>query len=356
MVNLRIKLLLGFTLVFSIVFAGAYYWFYDFATERAIQRIQGDMENAVRGAAAGLDGELLLELYQEGEANPDGTSDHPAYQAQLAWFELVRSIEPRAWPYTYIRGEEANEIIWLADLWMNYDPERAVEFGDRYVSTGILLSGFDELTSYVPVNVRDLVESDSASPLRRMLHALGLLQRVGYSDQWGQWVSVYHPIFDPEGNPVGAIGLDFEADYVDQVQNAILESTVRTFAITYLALFILVYLLSAVLTRPIRRLTAIAKRVGEGDYAQDFSLLEQRYLRDEIGTLAEVFGSMVEKIRTREQTLKREVHKLRIEIDETKRHKQVSAIVDSEGFQDLKRKAREMRARKAEQDEKKVET
>jgi GAF domain-containing protein len=49
----------------------------------------------------------------------------------------------------------------------------------------------------------------------------------------------------------------------------------------------------------------------------------------------------------REQSLKQEIQQLRIEIDEVKRQKQVSEIVDSDFFQDLQAKARSIRSRRA---------
>ena len=47
----------------------------------------------------------------------------------------------------------------------------------------------------------------------------------------------------------------------------------------------------------------------------------------------------------REQSLRRQIQQLRIEIDEVKRQKQVSEIVDTDFFQDLRAKARSMRQR-----------
>lgn len=48
----------------------------------------------------------------------------------------------------------------------------------------------------------------------------------------------------------------------------------------------------------------------------------------------------------REQSLKQEIQQLRIEIDEAKRQKQVSEIVDTDFFQDLQAKARTIRSRR----------
>jgi len=53
----------------------------------------------------------------------------------------------------------------------------------------------------------------------------------------------------------------------------------------------------------------------------------------------------------REQQLKQEIKQLRIEIDEAKRKKQVSEIVDSDFFKDLSSRAKEMRARISERKE-----
>jgi DNA-binding protein H-NS len=66
---------------------------------------------------------------------------------------------------------------------------------------------------------------------------------------------------------------------------------------------------------------------------------------DEISTLAEVFALMVSKVKQREESLKQQVTELKIEIDEVKRKKQVSEIVDSDFFHDLQTKARRLRSR-----------
>ena len=48
----------------------------------------------------------------------------------------------------------------------------------------------------------------------------------------------------------------------------------------------------------------------------------------------------------REQSLRQQIQQLRIEVDEVKRQKQVSEIVDSDFFQGLRSKARNMRERR----------
>jgi hypothetical protein len=69
---------------------------------------------------------------------------------------------------------------------------------------------------------------------------------------------------------------------------------------------------------------------------------------DEIDILSSSFAGMVNKIYQREQTLKKQVEELRIEIDESKQRKQVSEITDTAFFQDLKTRVRSLRERNLE--------
>ena len=56
---------------------------------------------------------------------------------------------------------------------------------------------------------------------------------------------------------------------------------------------------------------------------------------------------MVDKVRQREQKLRRQVEELKIEIDEAERKEQVEKIVDSDFFRDLQAKAQRVRSRRA---------
>jgi HAMP domain-containing protein len=348
------KLAIGFTFVFTLLFVGAFYWFYVFSTERAIERILNDLEATVAGAAAGMDGDSLARLFAEGEPNDAGGSNHPDYALQMAWLQTVQSLEPRAWPYTYVAGSEPNQIYALVDLWILKDPRKAYGFKEADVSLGSLTRGLTSLTVNLPRNrrcqaARRPVEGQALAGLQGEVRwaVCSLLRRVGYTDAHGSWVSAYAPVLDAAGVPAGAIGLDFELAHVDEVQNAILGSTGQAFLMIYALLLLLVLVLSRVLTGPIVRLTAAAERVGEGHYDQDFGRLRQRRFRDEIGVLADVFLRMTEKVDVREQSLRREVQSLRIEIDEGKRAQQVQEIVDTDFFRELQARAQQMRNRQA---------
>jgi len=66
---------------------------------------------------------------------------------------------------------------------------------------------------------------------------------------------------------------------------------------------------------------------------------------DALGQLARVFRRMAREVTARERALKQEVRQLRIEIDAGRAATQVAEITETDYFQDLQRKAHELRTR-----------
>jgi HAMP domain-containing protein len=324
-IGLPVKLLIGFTVLFSVVFAGAYVWFYTFATNVAMTRIIEDLRNTLHATASGVDVDSFVGLVKDGQPRADGLSDDPRYWSHLQWLAKIIDVEPRALTYSYVRGEKPREIIfigscsWLGDCGHKLDPGAGAKFKEHYIA--------------------------NSNPILNGLVAESIDAKQPYTDKWGSWISGYAPIKNARGESVGAVGVDFEASYVFQVQQAVLDSTLPAFVITYAILFVLVLGFSRIFTRPVIRLTRAAELIGEGNYEQDLSSIRTGISRDEIGILAEVFQIMVDKVRQREENLKQQVQELKIEIDEVKRTKQVGEIVESEFFKDLQMKARKIRER-----------
>jgi hypothetical protein len=59
--------------------------------------------------------------------------------------------------------------------------------------------------------------------------------------------------------------------------------------------------------------------------------------------VADAVSQMVRAVKEREEKLRAELAKLRIEIDEEKRKQQVAEITETDYFQDLAREARRLR-------------
>ncbi len=323
-ISLRVKLLVGFTLLFTVVFVAVSLWFYTFATTTAQRRIEEDLLSTLQAAVENVDGDRLIALYQEAQPREDGFTDDPRYWQDLEWLDVVHHVEPRAWPYTYVAGPREGEVIFLTDLFALYDPESAVKFGESCYND----PGCGDLS----VNLQ-------------ALNGEVVLEKEIYTDKWGSWLSAYAPVKNSAGEIVAGLGIDFEADYVNQVQQAVSKTVTLVSIVAYLILFLMVYLASITFTRPIISLTRAAERIGEGDYDQDLTQIARGNLPDEIDILVQVFQGMIGKVYQREQTLRRQVEELQIVVDRSKRDRQVSEIVSSDFFQDLQQKAIEMRAR-----------
>jgi hypothetical protein len=282
----------------------------------------------------------------------------PRYEALLDFEQEIQDIEPRAWPYIYVPGPGPDRAyLAIADLWIRYDPERAFDFlWYSYSKKGFLTGAFEP----DPVESPDgIVRHDETIPQNSLADIWDRINdrlqgeedpdpiwdEAGYSDEWGTWISAYAPIYDETGESVGAMGIDFRAEYVRDVTSAVQRQVFVVFGVGYVVLLLAAFGVASAFANPISSLATSAERIGEGDYDQDIADMSVGPFRDELTVLSDVFEIMIGKVHQREQNLRRQVEELRIQIDEKRRGEQVAEIVETEFFQDLQDKARTMRAR-----------
>jgi len=349
-ISVRTKLMVGFSLIFTVVFAVAYYWFYIFATESAMRQITEDLVGTVKGATESgilgsndtiqtINGDELGSLIAEVEPGPDRLTEDPRYWNQVNILCDIRRIEPRASLYTYVPGQEQGELIFITS-WgrcLSRTDEDYAFYKQSWITdnVGPNLAGMNEITL------------QDKSPDGCMYGTSGCIPTI-YSDTFGSWVSAFAPIKNSQGEVVAALGVDFEAGYVKEVQSQILQRIFIAFGITYGVLLFMVYAGAQLFAGPIAKLTEAAGHIGEANYETGLKVLEEvqtsERFPDEVGILQGVFKAMVNKVYQREQSLRKTVEELKIQIDETKRKKQVDEIVDSDFFQSLQEKAAKMRA------------
>ncbi len=94
--------------------------------------------------------------------------------------------------------------------------------------------------------------------------------------------------------------------------------------------------------RQVASLTAAAAAVETATF-DPVSLAGVAARRDALGNLARVFQRMAQEVYLREQRLKQQIQSLRIEIDQSKRARQVAEITETDYFQQLQRKAKDLR-------------
>ena len=104
---------------------------------------------------------------------------------------------------------------------------------------------------------------------------------------------------------------------------------------------------------PIQRMAEAAQKVENEVPFEPESLEDISAQGDEVGMLSRVFSDMVVALQKRERALKREVRRLRIQIDEKKKQAEGDEISGQEFFQDLQKKAKGFKKNRKESDGKK---
>ncbi|MBV6395699.1 MAG: hypothetical protein HFACDABA_01279 [Anaerolineales bacterium] len=331
-VSLRTKLIAALALLFVLTFVAIFGWLDKFVTDMAMKNLQGDLLATARAAASGIDGDAHTALVQSGRI------DDPTYTAIAEHLRTIKKANPQAsGVYTYILSEknatEVNLIVSAALPPGVIDPSAAP----------VLATG----QCAVPPSSRPelgQIYSDTSPAMLDGVRVAGADTTL-WEDEWGAWLSGYAPILNSAGEPVGAVGVDMCARDVIELQNNIQRNVAVALAISLILLTGVVYIIAAGVTRPVLALTKVADRIGVGDYEQDFTSLHTSRIQDEVDKLASVFELMVGKVYTREQSLRARVQQLEIMIDQGKREDQVAQIVESDFFQDLQAKVKDMRTR-----------
>jgi nitrogen fixation/metabolism regulation signal transduction histidine kinase len=131
------------------------------------------------------------------------------------------------------------------------------------------------------------------------------------------------------------------------VRAAIQTGILQSIAVSLLAVLlgILISLeISRSITRPVMSLADAARSLERGETIDSGRIAAIASGKDELADLAKVFDRMAVEVLARETNLKQQVAQLRIEIDESKKARQVAEITETDYFQALRQKAKQLRA------------
>jgi methyl-accepting chemotaxis protein len=102
------------------------------------------------------------------------------------------------------------------------------------------------------------------------------------------------------------------------------------------------------LARPLLRVTSAARLMAESQLtSEQATALTETADHDEVAELSRVFGRMAFEVIQREVGLRSQVQELTVLIDEAKRGREVAEITESEYFQMLAQRSKEIRARRS---------
>ncbi|NER79167.1 MAG: DUF3365 domain-containing protein [Leptolyngbya sp. SIO1D8] len=130
------------------------------------------------------------------------------------------------------------------------------------------------------------------------------------------------------------------------------------FAVFAIALFCLNGWLKPLVIQPIQNLVRISQKLAADDIQVNKDLQSEAThtlasiikRRDELGHLGRVFQTMINEVVARQQRLQQQIRALTVEIDERRKKKDVEEIVETDYFQNLQQKAKEIRERRQEED------
>ena len=133
---------------------------------------------------------------------------------------------------------------------------------------------------------------------------------------------------------------------IDNRVNVVTTRAQQVGAVAGIVAVLVAILLALTIARPLVRLTRVAQQIErEEREAVDLERLARTRGHDELSRLTRVFASMAKEIHERIAGLRKQVQQLQVVIDESKREKDVTEIVDTDFFRDLTGKAAQMRAR-----------
>ena len=109
-IGIRWKMLILFTLLFTIIFGVAFYWFYTFSTRLAMDELYTNLMATANVAASKIDGNVHQALYESPDYDPEegwpaGMKDERFWE-MAEWLNQVYESSPRSRIYTYTSPEE----------------------------------------------------------------------------------------------------------------------------------------------------------------------------------------------------------------------------------------------------------
>ncbi len=227
--------------------------------ERVLRKAIGVvLLNVARTGALLVNGELHQRVVQE------GSRDTPAYQeirAELQQIQKANTLDSPVYTLYDVQGNLARFAV--------------ISDGDEPVGKEYLLA-------------------PEIQPILHRVMEKGTAEYTDiYTNEHGTWFTAFAPIRNAAGKTVGVLDVDFRAGdvYVTEVRRIRRNLYLYSLAGALLALVAGLFLARQI-TRPVAQLSALARRVVEGDLSTPQRITSQ----DEIGLLGNVLHLMVERV------------------------------------------------------------
>ena len=321
-ISLRARILLGLILLFVVIFVGAFFWFYKLSINNALDQLKQVHKGLIEAVLADypVEGFTQLKTMDAKAMTLDklGYPDDPLYKADADWLYKAYLIKRRAYLYTFYI--EQQNVVYMTTM-----------AGPKGSKNGVKFKQTADVTpNHIPCQD-------------------GLFYRNNYQvyrDEFGAWLSACAPIKNGSGQLVGVLGSDFKNVYVADMETNISKGIVVAGGVSLIIVILAIYVITTAITRPIMVMKQATTLVAAGNYDINLNPVLNRKLADEISVMAQAFDGMVQEVKNREESLRKQVAALTIAIDDAMRKAQLSEIVETEFFRGLKDRSSELRRRK----------
>lgn len=232
------------------------YFAYSKSEAALLQQIQGNAKNIAQCAAMSVSGDLLRTI-EEGE---EGSENYNIIVDELALFRDNAEIE-----YIYtLRQTGEDSYVFIVDS----DPEEPADIGEECESTEGLYAAFNEQ-----------VTAADEEP---------------FTDEWGSHLSAYSPVYDGT-EVVGAVGVDFSANWIDEQMQALRNLVIIICVVTYAVSLLVLGLLMMKFKKAMGKLNAKVEELasGSGDLTREIDV----YTGDELEVIAGNMNAFLGQVR-----------------------------------------------------------
>lgn len=223
------------------IVAGGLFFLHSRMIEIALIEVEESAIDTLRGAIQGIDGDEFAALAKvDLPPEQDEPFDNPLYQQHQAWLNTVHQIAPLARPATYIRRPQTDAVVVIGDVFRMIEPDDAYAFREEiFPHSDEMLEGFEQI-----------------SP-----------EFAAYTDDDGTWIAIYGPIRNSAGDSVGVLELEYQAEYVADVQDAIQRLTTQACMVAFIWLVTSSWLILRA-TQPPREVSTSGDRSSNQSVAQ----------------------------------------------------------------------------------------
>lgn len=229
---------------------------YNRSQTSLFQQIQSNARNIAKCAAANVNGKVLEKI-------GIGDETSVAYGVVMESLALFRDNSELEYIYT-LRRTGTDEFIFVVDS----DPEEPAAIGDICETTDALCQAYEE--------------------------GITLADDQPFSDEWGNHVSAYSPVFD-DGAVVGVVGVDISANWIDEQITALRNLVFMVCGGTYIISLIILQFLMVRFKKSMGKLNDKVKELasGSGDLTKEIDI----DTGDELEVIAGNMNAFIRQIR-----------------------------------------------------------